>query len=247
MTFQADPEHYEAKILQRYAEVPDRRILEIGCGDGRLTWTYAKAARSVTGIDLDPDELRVARIECLSDLRAKIGFSQADAVRLPFRSNSFDLVLMTWSLCCIAYDGMLNALHEAQRVLSPGGILIDLRAAPGNWSVEVASGKQARVTGRVGEAAVVLEDDAAANRAIEGAAHSRWFQLEKQEAFSIFYYWDSPAEMQEYIEDGWQDFAHIDDDAWGQIRSAWALADADARLRVRVKVHIGRWRRQEPS
>lgn len=245
MTFQADPERTEAKTLRRYADVTGKRVLEIGCGDGRLTWPYAGSVRSVVGIDLDADELRVAKIECPSDLMNKVGFGQVDAAHLPFPGNSFDIVLMTWSLCCIAYEDMLDALNEVRRVLIPDGILIDLRAAPEGWSMEVASSGEIRRAGHVSEAKVVTEDDAAANRAIEAAADQQWFHLEERESFPVLYYWDSPSEMQDHIQDGWENFARVDESSWQEIRSVWAVANADARLRMQVKVQIARWRKAE--
>ena len=48
MTVQTDPEGTEAKYLRRFAGfdgAPRQRVLEIGCGDGRLTWRYAQRGR----------------------------------------------------------------------------------------------------------------------------------------------------------------------------------------------------------
>jgi ubiquinone/menaquinone biosynthesis C-methylase UbiE len=97
MDVQKDPEQNEARYLLEYAEVKGKRILEVGCGDGRLTWRYAEAARQVAGIDLDQDGLRVAKIERPSDLEARVTFIRANSIRLPFRSRCFDLAIFAWS------------------------------------------------------------------------------------------------------------------------------------------------------
>ena len=99
MTVQVDPEGTEAKHLRHYADLASRpmRVLEIGCGDGRLTWRYAEAARRVTGIDLHPDDLRVAMIDRPANLAATVSFSQADAVHLPFTARRFDLAIFAWA------------------------------------------------------------------------------------------------------------------------------------------------------
>jgi ubiquinone/menaquinone biosynthesis C-methylase UbiE len=97
MDVQKDPEGNETKYLLKYADVTARRILEIGCGDGRLTWRYAATARRVAGIDLDRDALRVARIERPADLPDRVTFTEADSVRLPFRDRCFDLAIFAWS------------------------------------------------------------------------------------------------------------------------------------------------------
>jgi ubiquinone/menaquinone biosynthesis C-methylase UbiE len=99
MTVQVDPEGTERRYLHRYADfLPARtRVLEVGCGDGRLTWLYADQTRLATGVDLHSDDLRVAMIDRPSNLVEKVGFARADAVHLPFPSNQFDLAIFAWS------------------------------------------------------------------------------------------------------------------------------------------------------
>jgi len=97
MDVQKDPEGNETRYLLEYADVKAKRILEIGCGDGRLTWRYAGAARQVAGIDLDWNELRVASIERPSDMESQVTFTRADSIRLPFRDRCFDLAIFAWS------------------------------------------------------------------------------------------------------------------------------------------------------
>lgn len=98
MTIQKDPERNEIKHLQKFANVTSRRVLEIGSGEGRLTWKYAKSARSVTAVDLDLDSLRVARVDRPSDLEHSVHFACVDSIHLPFAREKFDLALLAWSL-----------------------------------------------------------------------------------------------------------------------------------------------------
>jgi ubiquinone/menaquinone biosynthesis C-methylase UbiE len=72
-----------------------KRVLEIGCGDGRLTWQYAKDIKIVAGIDLNADDLRVAVIERPNDLPAS--FVRADSIHIPFAKDKFDLAILAWS------------------------------------------------------------------------------------------------------------------------------------------------------
>ena len=78
MSIQKDPERMETKYLHKFTDFTLRhsfasqggagkRVLEIGCGDGRLTWQYAKSARLVAGIDLEADDLRAAMINASSN------------------------------------------------------------------------------------------------------------------------------------------------------------------------------------
>jgi len=98
MTLQKDPERTETKYLRRFADFADKRVLEIGCGDGRLTRQYAKSASQVAAIDLDVDSLRYAVVDRPSDLENKVLFSRADSTHLPFSKEKFDIAILAWSL-----------------------------------------------------------------------------------------------------------------------------------------------------
>jgi ubiquinone/menaquinone biosynthesis C-methylase UbiE len=97
MTAQIDPERNESKHLHRFADLADRRVLEIGCGEGRLTWNYARAARQTVGIDPDLDALRVAKVDRPYDLESKTVFACAMSEYLPFSKATFDLAIFAWS------------------------------------------------------------------------------------------------------------------------------------------------------
>ena len=101
MTTQKDSERNESKYLRKFAGFADftnKRILEIGCSEGRLTWQYAKATRWTVGIDLDADALRVAGIDRPYDLTGKVHFSCAESEYLPFSKETFDMAILAWSL-----------------------------------------------------------------------------------------------------------------------------------------------------
>ena len=98
MTLQTDPEGNEKKYLQKSADFTDKCVLEIGCGEGRLTWQYAKETLSTIGIDLDADALRVASIDRPSDLTNKILFARAASEHIPFSKETFDIAILAWTL-----------------------------------------------------------------------------------------------------------------------------------------------------
>jgi ubiquinone/menaquinone biosynthesis C-methylase UbiE len=98
MTIQKDIERNEPKYLHRFVDFAGKRVLEVGCGEGRLTWQYAKETPLTVGIDLDQDALRVATIERSSDLNDKVHFSRAMSEQLPFSKETFDIAILAWSL-----------------------------------------------------------------------------------------------------------------------------------------------------
>ncbi len=91
-----DPERREMRLLKRHVPFAGARVLDIGCGDGRLSNRIRNWVHSIVGIDLSERDLRRAHGRKLLDDVAK--FAVADASRLPFQDRSFDLALFSWSL-----------------------------------------------------------------------------------------------------------------------------------------------------
>ena len=98
MSLQKDPEEFEKKILHKFADLSYRRILEIGCGEGRLTFKYAASAKQVIAFDPDHDSLRVARADLPYDLQKHVQFVEASASHIPFVNETFDIAILAWSL-----------------------------------------------------------------------------------------------------------------------------------------------------
>lgn len=98
MTLQKDPEGFEKKRLDSIVALNGKRVLEIGCGEGRLTWKYASASSLTIGFDPDHSALRVARADSPHDLRDKVRFACASANHIPFSKETFDIAILAWSL-----------------------------------------------------------------------------------------------------------------------------------------------------
>lgn len=243
MTLLKDTDRNEIKYLRQYADLAGKRVLEVGCGEGRLTWQYASEPHSVVAFDADLDAVRVARVDRPDDLQDKVQLACIDAAVLPFADAQFDVVIFAWSLCCIEPERKMPALEEVRRVLAPGGTLIDMRAVLDSWPIEVVSLREVRKTTRVQDIPEGLEHDAGAERAIARAEQERWFKRESEGFFSLAYSWDTPSDMEADLDEDWQDFIVLEQDGRRATRSAWALADADARVRLKVKVLVARWKR----
>ncbi len=98
MELQKDPERTETKYLHKFADFANQRVLEIGCGEGRLTWQYAKDTQTTIGIDTDMDALRIAKVDSPHGLQTKVLLTCADSQHLPFPKATFDIAVLAWSL-----------------------------------------------------------------------------------------------------------------------------------------------------
>lgn len=93
-----DPEGTELATLDRLVSFSGRRVLEIGCGDGRLTVSLAERARHVLAIDPDGRAIGRARRAVPRHLKDRVRFEvgQAESHELP--AEGFDVALFSWSL-----------------------------------------------------------------------------------------------------------------------------------------------------
>jgi hypothetical protein len=112
-----------------------------------------------------------------------------------------------------------------------------------SWPIEVASASGFLESGRLIDLAEAIADDEAAGDAMAEASARGWFQRELEESFSYFYYWDTPSELNEFMQTEWEGIEKLEESVLQAVRSAWAIANADARIRVRVKMLITRWKK----
>lgn len=99
-------------------------VLEIGVGTGRNLAEYPADAR-LAGLDLSPEMLRRAR-ERAAKIGRDVELSVGDAQQLDYPDDRFDTVVFSLALCSIPDDRA--AVHEAKRVLRPGGRLVLLES-----------------------------------------------------------------------------------------------------------------------
>jgi len=96
-----DPEEAETRTIHELVEFAGADVLEVGCGDGRLTWRYAERARSVLALDPDAAAIEQARasLAALPDhWRHTVTFQVADITSVDPLSEAFDVVVLASSL-----------------------------------------------------------------------------------------------------------------------------------------------------
>lgn len=100
MTVIADPEGVSAREIQGFVDLRGKRILEVGCGKGRITFPLAEIANHITAIDPAAEEIEQAFASTPRLLKEKIEFSATgiEDFNLPDGSPQYDLCLFTWSL-----------------------------------------------------------------------------------------------------------------------------------------------------
>ena len=100
--------------------VDNRSILEIGCGTtGYATAHLARFASRITAIDTQKDAITFCQTKYQ---RSNLDFLLADGIKLPFKDNSFDIVISFQVIEHIDPHQVLDYLSEVKRVLKEEGV-----------------------------------------------------------------------------------------------------------------------------
>src|ERR1051325_4455339 len=98
MTIRIDPEENEIWALRKsVVDWKNKRVLEIGCGDGRLTVRLARLGANVQAIDPNADAIRLARRNKAVRFANQIRYSVGNARQLKSKTESYDIVVFAWS------------------------------------------------------------------------------------------------------------------------------------------------------
>jgi len=111
-------------------------VLDAGCGPGAyLHLLLAHGPKSAVGLDISPFYMRKLR-----DTEQGARFARASVDRLPFRNDSFDLILL---LNTLLHVNATRTLDEARRVLRPRGVLWVSHNLPGYywWKLRYRNGR----------------------------------------------------------------------------------------------------------
>ncbi len=122
-----------ARLVAHARLTPGARVLDVGCGTGVVAVTAARLGAHVTGLDLTPELLEVARSNAAT-ARVAIDWHEGDAEALPFPDATFDAVLSQFGHMFAPRPAV--AIAEMLRVLKPGGTI-----AFSTWPPETCVGR----------------------------------------------------------------------------------------------------------
>jgi len=109
------------ELLKTWIPAANATILDIGCGTGSLSVILARLGHTVTGIDLSPSMISLARTKAAA-YGLEIEFHIMDASHVQFAEHQFDVILCRHLLWALSEPEQV--LQRWIKLLKPGGRLI---------------------------------------------------------------------------------------------------------------------------
>jgi SAM-dependent methyltransferase len=112
----------------------DARVLDAGCGAGRMSRYLAERGCLVQGVDLSPGMVAMARRD-----HPQLVFTVGSLTDLPYSDGQFSGVMLWYSIIHTPPAGLARIFAEASRVLRPAGhVLVGFQAGEGTRDVSAA-------------------------------------------------------------------------------------------------------------
>lgn len=124
--------HHDAidTLIEMVAPNPEDTVLDVACGPGLVACAFARHCAQVTGLDVTPAMIDLARSRQDELGLGNIAWQTANCLPLPFDNGQFTVVVTRYSLH--HFRNPAAVLQEMIRVCSPGGkiLLADIAMAP---------------------------------------------------------------------------------------------------------------------
>jgi demethylmenaquinone methyltransferase/2-methoxy-6-polyprenyl-1,4-benzoquinol methylase len=114
-------------VTRAVAASPGQVVLDLAAGTGTSSEPFDAA-----GVHVVPADFSLGMVQVGKRRRPDLGFTAADATRLPFRDNAFDAVTISFGLRNVV--DVEGALREMQRVTRPGGRLVVCEFSQPVWA-----------------------------------------------------------------------------------------------------------------
>jgi 2-polyprenyl-3-methyl-5-hydroxy-6-metoxy-1,4-benzoquinol methylase len=98
MALRVDPEQIEIQALKGVTDWRGKRVLEVGCGDGRLTKRLAQLGAIIYANDPNAGLIARARKNLPQRFANKVSYKVGRTERLAHASEAFDIVVFSWLL-----------------------------------------------------------------------------------------------------------------------------------------------------
>lgn len=99
MALVMDPAGDEIRALKTTTDWRGKRVLEVGCGDGRLTSRLARfGVEKIFAFDPDPETIRAARRQLPEKYRDIVTYRVGNAEHVKQKGSQFDIVVFSWVL-----------------------------------------------------------------------------------------------------------------------------------------------------
>jgi SAM-dependent methyltransferase len=235
-----DPEGRAISALQTLVNFKGQKVLDVGCGDGRLTRRYAGEAAQVTGIDPKSEAIETALADTPEVLKKRVQFFQASLEEYApvYRGPGFDIIFFSWSLWWIEAEGMVHALLLAHRILRPDGVLISGQYLAMPHLIEVHS------PGSIQKVGWLLDrdgfaDERFASKALAQVVSDGHFILEDELDFEYPYHVDHLTEYQAWMAEWWSSAYHLEGTI-PQLEDSLRAAGSSAKIVLVMKARLTR-------
>lgn len=120
-------------VLELCGPLAGKRVIDLGCGWGTISFALAREARRVVGVDFAEPALELCRARHVREPAPNLHFVRADACRTGLAEGDWDLVVTADLLEHLPPDHTRDVLREAHRLLRAGGRFVVWTPNPGHF------------------------------------------------------------------------------------------------------------------